>query len=108
MAKSEGRINKAQENVHKEHRTETRMGGSHGRGSDVGNETKANVKGAQMGGTAAEARGDAVHSNEGMKGHLGHAVAELHKQHPHKHNDHGPHHGTTTHIRHEPVGKVYR
>lgn len=52
----------------------------------VGGEGKANTSGAGIGG----------------------ASAELRKQHPIAHHDHGPHHGTTHHIRHEPVGKVYR
>lgn len=95
----EARINRAAENVHKEHRAETRMGGSHGMGSDVGNEKKADVRGVQEGGSMAEARG--------LKGSLTHAVGELHRQHPHKHDDHGPHHGGMEHVRHEPVGKVY-
>jgi len=41
-------------------------------------------------------------------GGLSGAVAELKTQHPIEHYDHGPHHGTSSHIRHEPVGKVYR
>jgi len=108
MTKSEGRINRAQENVHKEPRDKSRLDGSHGKGSDVGNERKAGMRQTQEGGSRAEARGDAVHSNEGMAGHLGHAVGELHRQHPEHHHDLGPHHGGTSHIRHEPVGKVYR
>ena len=98
MAKSEGRINRAQENVHKEPSARSRMGGSHEHGSDVGNEKKADVRGVQEGGSAAEARGSVLHTG-GLKG----ATGELHRQHPHKHNDHGPHHGTSTHIRHEPL-----
>ena len=106
MAKSEGRINRAQSDVHREPRDKSVTGASRGHGSDVGNETKADLKGTQLGGSRAEGAESMPHM--GNKGHLGHAVAELHRQHPHKHNDHGPHHGTTTHIRHEPVGKVYR
>lgn len=56
----------------------------------VGNERRADVRGTQEGGSAAEAGG--------LKG----AVNELRSQHPHAYDDHGPHHGTTTHIRHEP------
>ena len=110
MAKSEGRINRAQENVHKEPRAHSRLGGSHGKGSDVNNEKHADLKGAQLGGSKREAAGSEIHSNEGhgLAGHLGHAVGALHRQHPHHHHDHGPHHGGTEHIRHEPVGKVYR
>ena len=63
----------------------------------VGNERKADVKGTQDGGSAAEARGSELHS--GLSG----AMRELHEQHPHKHHEHGPHHGTTDHIRHEPM-----
>ena len=37
-----------------------------------------------------------------MAGAFSNAVAELHAQHPHAHYDHGPHHGTTHHIRHKP------
>ena len=92
---SEGRMNRAEESTHKEHRAETRMGGSHGRGSDVGNERKAEVRGVQEGGSAAEAHG--------LTGSLKHAVGELHSQHPHRHDDHGPHHGGTEHIRHMPL-----
>jgi hypothetical protein len=49
-----------------------------------GNERKADMKGALDGG-----------------GDLGGAVRELHKQHPYEYDDHGPHHGTDDHIRHE-------
>lgn len=35
---------------------------------------------------------------DGLRG----AVSELHSQHPIAHHDHGPHHGKTHHIRHEP------
>lgn len=37
-----------------------------------------------------------------MAGAFSDAVAELKSQHPHEHYDHGPHHGTTHHIRHKP------
>lgn len=105
MAKSEGKINRAQEDVHREPRVKERLGGSHGRGSDVGNETRADLKGTQLGGSRREAEGAVVHTHEGhgMAGHLGHAVEELHRQHPHHHHDHGPHHGGTEHVRHEPL-----
>lgn len=61
----------------------------------VGNERKADVKGAQDGGSMAEA------AHNPLKG----AMKELHSQHPHAHHDHGPHHGTTEHIRHKPMHK---
>lgn len=69
--------------------------GAKGMGSDVGGEIKANMKGAMDG-------------NPTDGGHLRGAMRELHMQHPHAHHDHGPHHGGTEHIRHEPVGKVYK
>jgi hypothetical protein len=37
--------------------------------------------------------------DHGLKG----AVDELLKQHPIAHHDHGPHHGTDHHIRHQPL-----
>lgn len=37
-----------------------------------------------------------------MAGAFSGAVAELKSQHPHAHYEHGPHHGTTAHIRHKP------
>lgn len=52
--------------------------------ASVGNERKADVAGAQQGGSLAE------------------AGAELRGQHPHGYADHGPHHGTSEHIRHKP------
>lgn len=67
-------------------------------GSKVGNETKAETKRVQSGGTAAAAAG----TKESLK----HAVAELGSQHPR--NSRGPNHGGTEHIRHAPVVKVYR
>lgn len=61
--------------------------------SNVGNETKAQVKATQMGGSMAEAG----------RGGLAGAMDELHAQHPHGYDDHGPHHGTTDHVRHMPL-----
>ncbi len=51
-----------------------------GKSNDVGREGSANMAGSFSG-----------------------AVAELHSQHPIPHHDHGPHHGTTHHIRHKPM-----
>lgn len=59
-------------------------------GSEVGNESKADMKGA-IGGEPTDGNP------------LRHAVGELHSQHPIAHHDHGPHHGHTHHIRHEPL-----
>ena len=92
-------IAKAQENVHLEPKAKSKEGGEN-RGSDVGNEKKANMKGVLLGGSAAEGMDS--------KPHLGGAVKELHSQHPIKYNDHGPHHGRGEHVRHQPVGKVYK
>lgn len=63
--------------------------------SKVGNETKAETKRAQSGGSAASA--------EGTKASLKKAVSELHTQHPTRHDDLGPHHGGTAHVRHRPA-----
>ena len=62
----------------------------------IGNEKREDIRGVQEGGSRAEAEGMHV-----GKTHLGHAVEELHKQHPHHHSEGGIHH-TRDHIRHEP------
>lgn len=55
------------------------------------------------------ASGKAASANAGsmgkadMGGAFSGAVAELQSQHPIPHHDHGPHHGTTHHIRHKPM-----
>ena len=60
-----------------------------GTGNAIGNETKADMRGAGiMGGESS----------------LGGAVAHLRSEHPIAYDDHGPHHGGTEHIRHEPLG----
>lgn len=85
----EGKMNKAEAREPK--------AGDHTRpahAAGVGNEKKADVRGAQEGGDKAEGAG---------MGHLRGAVKELHSQHPHAHHDHGPHHGGSEHIRHEPM-----
>ncbi len=56
--------------------------------SMVGNETKADMKGAMSMGRGSK---------------LKEAVTELHAQHPHGHEDHGPHHGGKEHMRHMPL-----
>lgn len=99
MANKVNMMNKAEENVHKESRVKSKDNNT-GRGSDVGNERKADVKGAQEGGSRAEGMDS--------KPHLGGAVRELREQHPIAYNDLGPHHGRKEHIRHEAVGKVYK
>lgn len=72
-------------------------------GSEVGNETKANVRGVQEGGSRAEARGSVPHTSGPGETKLHHAMHELKSQHPIHHSDHGPHHGRTDHIRHVPL-----
>lgn len=64
-------------------------------GSEVGGEKKANMRGALEGSP----------TDGGHVGHTGlsHAVHELKEQHPLEYHDHGPHHGTDHHIRHEPM-----
>jgi len=64
----------------------------------VGNERKPNIRGAQEGGSRAEGTESRI-----GRTHLGHAVGELHKQHPHHHSEGGIHH-TDTHMRHMPLG----
>jgi hypothetical protein len=59
--------------------------------SGVGNETKADMKGALDG-------------NPTDKNPLRGAIQELGKQHPIRHDDLGPHHADTSHIRHVPMG----
>lgn len=63
-----------------------------------GQEKKADVKGAEDGGSMAEVKGDPMRG-QGLKG----AVEHLHSEHPVAYHDHGPHHGTDHHIRHEPL-----
>ena len=67
----------------------------------VGNEKHEDVRGAQEGGSRAEG----AEMGPG-KSHLGHAVEELHRQHPHHHSEGGIHH-TTDHIRHERAEVKY-
>lgn len=57
----------------------------------VGRETPVSPRVVQEGGSAAEAAGNPLRG----------AMRELHSQHPHHYTDHGPHHGTSDHIRHE-------
>ena len=67
----------------------------------IGNEKHENVRGAQEGGSRAEAAGTRRSEGPGSS-HLGHATAELRSQHPHHHSHGGIHH-TSDHIRHEPM-----
>lgn len=91
----ESKINRAGENVHKSGGDDRKnaSGASKGRGSDVGNEKKADMKGA-------------LDSNPGVdKNPLRRGVSELKSQHPIAHDDRGPHHHTDHHLRHKPMGR---
>lgn len=61
--------------------------------SKVGNETKADMKGAMGQG------GSVVGSTK-----LIHAVEHLKSEHPQRYDDLGPHHGTMENVRHMPLG----
>ena len=63
------------------------------KGNNVGNETKADVKGTQEGGSMAEA------ANNPLRG----AVQHLHTEHPIAYHEHGPHHDTDHHRTHMPL-----
>jgi len=69
---------------------EPKSGHERARTAGVGNERKDDMKGAQMG-------------RPEDKNPLRGATRELKAQHPIEHHDHGPHHGTDHHIRHEPL-----
>lgn len=85
-----GMINKAASEMPKrEARTKINVG-------SVGNERQAQVRATQEGGSAAEAAGNPLRG----------AMQHLHSEHPHSYADHGPHHGTSDHIRHESVSKM--
>lgn len=86
--KHEREINRAQSSINEKRETSDRPRQGH-----VGNQKKADLKGTQLGGSRAEAAGNP----------LSRATEELRSQHPHRHDDHGPHHGGSEHIRHEPL-----
>jgi len=70
-----------------------RRGAAAARGNEhdhVGNERSPDMKGALMG-------------NPTDHNPLHGAVKELHAQHPHHHDDLGPHHGKEHHVRHTPL-----
>lgn len=79
-----------------------KMNRSPAKAAGVGNETKAAVGAAQSKGTNAGIPTGGNAKGPGDTGLSG-AVSELHSQHPHSYHDRGPHHGTSTHIRHKPV-----
>ena len=84
----EAKMNKAAESEPKS--GHMKAAGPKGMSSDVGGESKADMKGALM--------GDPTDGNP-LRG----ATKELHDQHPHSYSDHGPHHGGSEHIRHMPL-----
>lgn len=88
MDGARGRINSAAGMVPK-----TRVATKKDVGSP-GPERKADVRGAQEGGSMASG-GD---TGNGLRA----AGDELRKQHPHNYSDHGPFHGDSDHIRHSP------
>lgn len=81
-----GSINRAQASLNTGRQTKSAV-----RTGSVGSERPVNPASVQLGGSAAEAGG-------ALKG----AMRELHAQHPIAHDDLGPHHGRTDHIRHKP------
>lgn len=89
----EGKMNRAEENIHKESGVHPKP-----RSAGIGNEKRADMS-VQSGGSAAEARGTPGIGST----HLGHAMKELHAQHPEHHMDRGPHHGGKMHERHMPL-----
>ena len=90
-AGAQKKINRAQEHEPKEG---LRKAPAAARGGEeVGQDKRADMRGAQLGGSAAE----------GSHNPLRHAKEELHRQHPIAHDDHGPHHHTDHHERHEPM-----
>jgi len=96
MRGKEGVINRGDKEPKSKRQTSDRPAGPKGDGAKnpmAGSETKANVKGAQLGGSMAEAAGNPLTG----------AKNELRSQHPHDYTDHGPHHGGTEHIRHMPL-----
>lgn len=63
------------------------IAGRMNKAAGVGQEKKADMRGAGLGGAGA----------------LGMACRELREQHPVKYDDMGPHHGGMEHVRHEPL-----
>jgi hypothetical protein len=65
--------------------------------ASVGQERKADLKGAQLGEPTDKMPIGPGHT------HLSGATKELKEQHPIHYSDHGPHHGTDHHKRHKPL-----
>lgn len=82
----EAKMNKAAELQEKTGHNKPAGGKAHAAGPEV----KADVKGAQLG-------------EPTDKSPLSGAVRELKGQHPIAYHDHGPHHGTNHHVRHQPL-----
>lgn len=64
---------------------------------NAGSERPVSPQVVQSGGSAAEAAG--------TRGSLATAVGHLHSEHPIAHDDRGPHHGGTDHVRHAQAVK---
>lgn len=85
----EAKMNRAEEREpHSGHEAPARAAG-------VGDEKKADMRGA-------------IDGSPTDKNPLRGAMRELHEQHPHAYHEHGPHHGTKDHIRHEPMHGLLR
>lgn len=54
---------------------------------------------ARPAGPKGQTHASVMSDDSGLAG----AVSELHKQHPIKYNDLGPHHGADHHVRHLPI-----
>jgi hypothetical protein len=82
----EAKMNKAAELQEKTGHEKSSGGKAH----EAGPEKKADTKGA-------------LHGEPTDKNPLHGAMKELKHQHPIPYHDHGPHHGTSHHVRHEPL-----
>lgn len=85
----EASMNRAEESPHKAGGV-ARPHPAGGKKHEAGAERKPDMKGA-LGGSPED--GSVLHG----------AVKHLHSEHPIAHDDHGPHHGGSHHIRHEPL-----
>lgn len=79
-----GMINSAQADINTGRQTKSKVNTG-----SVGKETPVSPRVVQEGGSMAEAKG--------LRG----AIGELKSQHPQRHDDLGPHHGTSDHMRHQ-------
>lgn len=66
-------------------------------------ETKGQIKSPDPSSKGKSSSKGSAHG-AGLEGNPSAAVAELHRQHPHKPASLGPHHNTSSHKRHIPLG----